>query len=724
MKSLYCRLVLIGFCAYVPHLAHAIDIEPIDVFEDKSVECAQPCNRFTINCGVQNLTTDSIDSTNGDIIDFVFIVIRDADCNLVGTHLGEFRFGHNIFGFVSTIGGNIVTPEKLPLTAYLVDVKSKDDLPQNENYDELNPFAREEVFTEGTFNNEFLESAFLATNCYPLDIELYSYGEKDINEYGKDLIQTADGGFLLVGFTEKLKDELPSILGTTRDVEIKRINSEFLELWSIQYGGIDHEGWGTDIDGLGDIDVMEDIDGNYIIATSMASATDVNNPTGSSEPNPWVFKINDSGEILWETQIQADGESRFHDMVANPLGGCYISFNSASTTYTILEDSLHSVSQFGDIDIAISHIDENGVIQWVHAVGDQTSNLHSAIDLMADNSLIVLYGSDSRDGVQAANIDTNGNVIWNQSFGNFDTDRVTEVKVLSDGSYIGAITASEVFPVNLRLIKFDETNLIWDRQYNTPFADYIFSTFPLENGNNVMVGESDEATLLMVIDTYGNLQFKERLVYDKDSRFGNIIQTKEGFAQIGTVLNDVSFDGISFEDGHQDFFIAQLDRDYNSIPIRPKGLNGSVKNFNGTGIPAVELRLSNGATTMTDFNGNYHFLEIDDFTNLTLNLTKFGELQSGLSSVDLVQVLNHIIGNDPFISQLKIASSDMNNDGQVSSADLIILRNSILGLITVLPNDTPLWRFSENHIPITASTASPLDIIANKVGDANGDAIK
>ena len=710
-------------CLYFINL-YAIDVEPIDVFEDTSVECAQPCNRFSFNFNAENLTTDTIDSTNGDIIDFVFIVIRDADCNLVGTHLGEFRSGHNIFGFVSTIGGPIVAPEKLPLTAYLVDFKNKDDIPQNGNYDELNPFAREVVFTEGTFNNEFLESVVLAPNCYPLDIELYSYGEKDFNEFGKDLIQTSDGGFLLVGFTEKPKDELPSILGITRDVEIKRINSEFQELWSIQYGGIDHEGWGTDIDGVGDIDVIADIDGAYIVATSMASATDVENPTGSSEPNPWVFKINDSGEILWDTQIQADGVAVFHDMVANPSGGCYISFNSASATYTILEDSLHSVSQFGDMDIAFSHIDENGVIQWVHAVGDQTSNLHSAIDLIADNSLIVLYGSDSREGVQAANIDTNGNVIWNQTFGNFDTDRVTEVIALSDGSYIGAITESEVFPVNLRLIKFTDSILIWDRQYDTPFDDYIFSILPLENGNNLMVGESNEATLLMVIDTDGNLQFKERLLYDNDSRFGNIIQTNDGYAQIGTVLNDVSFDGINFDDGHQDFFIAQLERDFSSIPIRPVGLNGSVKNINGVGIPEVELRLSNGAIAMTDLNGNYSFLEIDDFTNLTLNLTKFGDLQSGLSSVDLVQVLNHIIGNVPFTNQLKIASSDLNNDGQVSSADLIILRNVILGLISALPNDTPVWRFSENHIPITESTESPLDIIANKVGDANGDAIK
>ena len=429
--------------------------------------------------------------------------------------------------------------------------------------------------------------------------------------------------------------------------------------------------------------------------------------------------------MIWETLIQGDGSSVFHDMVQHPSGGSLISFSSGSSSYTILEDSIHSVASYGQIDIGISYININGVIQWVHTVGDSFSNTQSALDITQDTSIIVLYSSESEDGIHSARLDVDGNVNWDQSFGRDQTDGATELVVLDDGTYLGATYTFGDFSPDLKLFKFDDAGIIWEKQHSTPFIDYVFNIFPYENGEIFMVGESSSAISLMQIDDQGNLLFKERIIQGIDRDFGRIVKIEDGFAVLGTIVNDVVFDETGVGFGHEEFFLTFLDNNFENNESEVQVLSGSIKTIDGIDISSVEVRLSSGELMTTDSTGAFRFEQILDFTNLTLNFSKDDDrLQDGLSSVDLVQILNHIIGILPFNNQLQIAAADLNNDGNVSSADLIILRNAILGFITELPNGTPLWRFSENHIPYSAIPNAPFNIIANKVGDANGDTIK
>lgn len=709
------RIVMSLVCISYSCFLCAIDLEPFDIFENPEYNCDQPCNGFSISYEAYNLTADKIEASTNEVIDYVLVIVRDASCQLVGLHVGEFREGFNNIDFGSTIGGAIVKPESRPVSAFLIDIEGPDELPQDGDYSDLSPFLTYELMDSG--EADFLDSPIPIVNCQPHKAKVYSFGQKDVYETGKDLIQTPDEGFLLVGFVGAEE---------SLDVIIKKVNKDREEVWSKTYGGSDREGHDTELDGVGDIEIMQDSDGMYVISTTSSSAIGPeNNLPGSPGPSPWIFKINDTGEMIWQTRILEDGGAVFHDLVPNPTGGCFISFSSGNPSYTILTDSIHSVSMFGSIDIAVASIDEAGIVQWVHTVGDEFRNLQSSIDISSDSTLVVLYESESDLGIHVASLDMSGTIHWDRSFGNDRTDGATHISVLADGSYLAATYAFGERPHDVRLIRLNEEGLIWDKQFSMPFSEVIFNLFTEDNGDVLMAGVSDQAVLLMKVDSDGNLLLNQRTILDNVFSFGNIIQLNDGYALTGSIEKDLFFDGLLVFSNNTDLFLTFLDSNAQFIESGESEFSGFIKNRHNIGVPNVNVRLSSGEEVKTDSSGRFQFDEINDFSNLTLNFSKDDDqLPEGLSSVDLVQILNHILGIIPFEHQLQIASADLNNDASVSSVDLIILRNIILGLTNELPNNTPIWRFSENHIPILAIPDSPLQITANKVGDANGDAIK
>lgn len=77
---------------------------------------------------------------------------------------------------------------------------------------------------------------------------------------------------------------------------------------------------------------------------------------------------------------------------------------------------------------------------------------------------------------------------------------------------------------------------------------------------------------------------------------------------------------------------------------------------------------------------------------ITITTTKDLNPLNGLSTFDLVLIQKHILGIQPLDSPYKIIAADANQDGQVTSYDILILKNLLLGITTELPNDRS-WRF-------------------------------
>lgn len=65
---------------------------------------------------------------------------------------------------------------------------------------------------------------------------------------------------------------------------------------------------------------------------------------------------------------------------------------------------------------------------------------------------------------------------------------------------------------------------------------------------------------------------------------------------------------------------------------------------------------------------------------------------NGVSTNDLVLISKHILGIQPLDSPWKLIAADANQDGKITTTDIVVLRKLILGITSELPNGKS-WRF-------------------------------
>ena len=79
-------------------------------------------------------------------------------------------------------------------------------------------------------------------------------------------------------------------------------------------------------------------------------------------------------------------------------------------------------------------------------------------------------------------------------------------------------------------------------------------------------------------------------------------------------------------------------------------------------------------------------------TTFSITPSKSDNPLNGVSTYDLVLISKHIFGIEPLDSPEALIAADANLDGKVTTADIILLRRLILGIIQELPHGKS-WRF-------------------------------
>lgn len=122
----------------------------------------------------------------------------------------------------------------------------------------------------------------------------------------------------------------------------------------------------------------------------------------------------------------------------------------------------------------------------------------------------------------------------------------------------------------------------------------------------------------------------------------------------------------------------------------------------------------------------YNTIQSDSFQVL---LEKNTAPLNGITTFDLVLIQKHILGVQPITDPwLKIAA-DINNNGKITSADIVELRKMVLGIQENFNNNLS-WRFFDAEtgretiklIIQPNKNNPPRNIIAVKIGDINGNA--
>ncbi|NRB50110.1 MAG: T9SS type A sorting domain-containing protein [Saprospiraceae bacterium] len=113
-------------------------------------------------------------------------------------------------------------------------------------------------------------------------------------------------------------------------------------------------------------------------------------------------------------------------------------------------------------------------------------------------------------------------------------------------------------------------------------------------------------------------------------------------------------------------------------------------------IADVQVRISGAMneSMLTLDDGAYHFTNIPMASDVSIYPWKDIDPLNGVSTFDLILISQHILGEGQLDSPWKLLAADANNNGSITTVDVITIRRLILGMEDNFPENTS-WRFFE-----------------------------
>jgi uncharacterized delta-60 repeat protein len=283
---------------------------------------------------------------------------------------------------------------------------------------------------------------------YGLSHEDRTYDKPDI------IHETSDGGYIVTCSTKSFNDGV-------NDIWILKLSSAGDIEWQKIYGGSSWDNPNS---------IRQTIDGGYIVAGFTRSFSDYN--------DYWILKLSSDGNIEWQKAFDGGWQEHARAIWQTDDGGYVVAGNSYSFTgslqsdFWILklssngdvewqktyggsgEDNPYSIQQTSDggyivggetnsfgvgyYDIWILKLSSNGDIEWQNTYGDSFSDNSATIKETSDGSYIVsswFYKAGKREG-RILKLSLNGNIEWQNTYGGSDDDGVSSIQETNDGGYI------------------------------------------------------------------------------------------------------------------------------------------------------------------------------------------------------------------------------------------------------------------------------------------------
>jgi len=193
---------------------------------------------------------------------------------------------------------------------------------------------------------------------------------------------------------------------------------------------------------------------------------------------------------------------------------------------------------------------------------------------------------------------------------------------------------------------------------------------------------------------------------------------------------------VTDEDGNQTFCTSVITIQQNLVGT-PATVMGSITTAQGSSIADSKVTVTGAELldySMSDLQGGYAFVDIETESDIEVSVTKDGDANSGVNTLDIVKIQRHILGLETFQSPYQTLAADANDDERVTAADLLALRKLVLGVYDELP-DNEVWRFvnaadmrpdvldpwpyTEEMIVTEGSYVTDGDFVGVKIGDVD-----
>lgn len=231
------------------------------------------------------------------------------------------------------------------------------------------------------------------------------------------VIQTADGGYMIGGFSDEASGDVSSNNGAA-DYWIVKIDASGNIEWEQNYGSTISE----TLTGI-----VQTADGGYMLGGS----------TVGGNNDYWMIKIDANGNIEWDQYYggYAEGLEAF---IQTNDGGYLLS------GWVIVNGNYNALNGW------IVKIDANGNIEWDQVYGGSGRDYLYSVVQLDDGSYLLTGSSNSTDfmghignyDALLIKIDANGNIEWSEKYGGTNTDIFRGIVIDANGDFVAAGNSS------------------------------------------------------------------------------------------------------------------------------------------------------------------------------------------------------------------------------------------------------------------------------------------
>ena len=263
-----------------------------------------------------------------------------------------------------------------------------------------------------------------------------SYGGSD-TDIATSVQTTADGGYVVAGWTN-------SFGYSNYAAWVLKLNSTGNITWEKAYGGSD---------GYRAYWITETGDGYYVVAG-------YNESYDTYKFDGWVMKLNSAGDVVWQYSYGGNSGYEILYYVQETDDGGFILAGYSS-----------SFSSGGDRDAWLLKLKSDGSVAWSKTYGGNYDDEFYTVREVSDGYIAVGYSesysaNEDRD-VWAVKVDTNGNILWQHTYGGGSDDEGYAINRTSNGFVIAGYTKSYgAGGEDVWIISTDSNgNVLWDKTY-------------------------------------------------------------------------------------------------------------------------------------------------------------------------------------------------------------------------------------------------------------------
>lgn len=355
-----------------------------------------------------------------------------------------------------------------------------------------------------------------------LDLELNIIWQKTFggssDDRGQSLVGTADGGFLVTGFSRSTDGDVSS-------------NSGFHDFWVLKLSATGDIIWEKSIGFSGNdrsFSVIETIDGGYFVTgfldvTASGGEGNDNGETKSVSRIPfkhgvgefWGVKLNRFGQTEWRRYFGGSNNDRSYDVAETSDGNLLMIGSSESDDFDI-------TSPKGSYDFWAVKLGLDGDLIWQKNFGGSNIDIAYSIARTPEDQFIIAGDTRSDDGdvsgfkgntdFWVVKFDDSSNMLWQNAYGGSDFESARDIISLGNSQYLVCGSSksndsdlsfnygqNDIWTIRIN----EDGTLIDETSIGGTGLDFAQAAVKLRNGTVVVVVGSSESNDNQILENKG-----------------------------------------------------------------------------------------------------------------------------------------------------------------------------------------------------------------------------